>query len=138
MNRDRESRTFRKDKPMRALVIDDSRVMRSILGSLLKKAGFEVAEAGNGQEGLDRLRHLGKPDVVLADWNMPVMDGLEFVRAVRADSLFGAVPVIMVTTETELAQVSQALDAGASAYLTKPFDREALADKLRLLGLCAG
>src|SRR5437016_13451842 len=124
-----------KENTMRALVVDDSRVMRSLLGGILRKAGFEVAEAGNGREGLDRLRQLGTPDLVLADWNMPEMDGLAFVRAVRADPATAGVRVLMVTTETEIAQLSQALAAGADEYVMKPFDREALLAKLRLLGL---
>ncbi|MGN6545398.1 MAG: response regulator, partial [Aureliella sp.] len=72
---------------MRALVIDDSRATRRIIGDIMQRLGYEVTEAGNGREGLDRLEQLmqlGLPDVVLVDWNMPVMDGLEFIKAVRA------------------------------------------------------
>src|SRR4051812_22331836 len=102
---------------MRALVIDDSRTMRVILSSMLKQFGFEITEAANGQEGLDRLRQFGQPDVILVDWNMPVMSGYEFVRAVRADPSLSGAPLMMVTTETELEQVKTALDAGINEYV---------------------
>jgi two-component system chemotaxis response regulator CheY len=120
---------------MRALLLDDSRVMRGILGNILKGLGFEVVEAGNGREGLERLRQAGKPDVVLADWNMPEMGGLEFVRALRAEPGYDSVRVLMVTTETEQAQMSAALEAGANEYVLKPFTRDVLLEKLRRAGL---
>ncbi len=120
---------------MRALIIDDSRAMRTILGSMLKHLGFEITEASNGQEGLDRLHEYGKPDIALVDWNMPVMSGFEFVQAVRRDPAYGDLPLMMVTTETEMHQVSNALEAGVNEYVMKPFTREAIRDKLDLLGV---
>src|SRR5436190_20682811 len=99
--------------------------MRVILGGMLKQLGFEITEASNGQEALDRLSQQGKPDVALVDWNMPVMSGFEFVQAVRRDPAFGDLPLMMVTTETELHQVANALEAGANEYVMKPFTREA-------------
>jgi two-component system chemotaxis response regulator CheY len=119
---------------MHALVVDDSSTMRMILREFLKKLGFEVSEAGNGQEALDRLKAMGKADLVLVDWNMPVMDGVSFVRAVRADPGYATLPLLMVTTNTELSQVSMALEAGANEYIMKPFTREMVRQKLELLG----
>jgi two-component system chemotaxis response regulator CheY len=118
---------------MRALVIDDSRAMRTIIGNILRDVGMEVVEAGNGREGLERLRL--DPDValVLVDWNMPEMNGLDFIQAVRAQRSYDALRILMVTTETESAQVARALDAGANEYLMKPFTREILLAKLSLL-----
>ncbi len=120
---------------MRVLVIDDSRAMRAILRQMLGGSGFEVAEAADGREGLRRLRELGVPDLVVVDWNMPEMDGLAFVKELRADAAHAAVPVLMVTTETEMARMAEALEAGASEYVMKPFSREDLLSKLDLLGV---
>jgi two-component system chemotaxis response regulator CheY len=118
---------------MRALVIDDSRTARLVIGTILREEGLEVVEAADGREGLDRLR--GDPGIglVLVDWNMPVMTGLEFIQAARADRSFDAVRIMMVTTETEQAQVAKALAAGADEYVMKPFTREILVAKLSLL-----
>ena len=124
---------------MRALVIDDSRAMRRIVGSILKDFGYEVREAGDGQQALDALQE-GKaegwvPDLCCIDWNMPVMDGLQFVFAVRANPAYRQVTLMMVTTESETGQIVKALAAGAHEYLIKPFTADALRDKLALLGL---
>ncbi len=123
---------------MQALVVDDSRAIRAILGKHLAALGFAVQEAGSGLEALTALSRLGGADVVLLDWNMPEMDGFEFLRRVRADAEFEDVPIVMVTTESEMAQVARALEAGANEYLMKPFTREALLEKLVLLGLGPG
>lgn len=123
---------------MRALVIDDSRAMRLILGQMLRQCGFEVIEAGNGQEGLARLREGGLPDVTLVDWHMPVMGGLDFVKAVRADPAFAGLRLMMVTSETEIDQVTHALQAGADEYVMKPFNRDVIVEKLGLLGVVGG
>jgi two-component system chemotaxis response regulator CheY len=109
--------------------------MRAILGGILKQAGFEVVEAGNGREGLERLRQLGAAKLALVDWNMPEMNGLEFVQAVRANPSYARMPLMMVTTETEMAQVSRALEAGADEYVMKPFTRDVILEKLDLLGI---
>jgi two-component system, chemotaxis family, chemotaxis protein CheY len=122
---------------MHALVIDDSSTMRKILARVLQRIGFEVAEAGNGREGLERLRQLGHAAIVLVDWNMPEMDGLAFVRAVRADPAYESVRLMMVTTETELSRVAAALEAGADEYVMKPFTDGVIVDKLKLLGILA-
>lgn len=119
---------------MKALIVDDSRAIRLIMGKSLKGLGFDVAEAENGKVALDVLASSGPFDVAFFDWNMPEMDGFELLQNVRANARYGAMLVMMVTTETEIAQVTRALEAGANEYLMKPFTPDALADKLRLLG----
>jgi two-component system chemotaxis response regulator CheY len=118
---------------MRALVIDDSRTVRAIIGTTLREEGLEVVEAANGREGLDRLRDTPGVGLVLVDWNMPEMNGLDFITAVRADRAYDSVRIMMVTTETEQGQVARALAAGADEYVMKPFTREILVAKLSLL-----
>jgi two-component system chemotaxis response regulator CheY len=122
---------------MHALVVDDSNTIRIILTAYLKKLGFDVTVAINGREALDRLHGMAKADVVLVDWNMPEMDGLSFVRAVRADNEYAALPLMMVTTNVELCNVAEALDAGANEYMMKPFTMDILRAKLELLGFPA-
>ena len=119
---------------MRALVIDDSKAMRALLGRLLGEIGFSVEEAGNGREGLEHLQAHGAPDVVLVDWNMPEMSGIEFVQAVRSNRDYDAVRLIMVTTETEMTRVVKALGAGLDAYVMKPFTKEAVVEQLERIG----
>ncbi len=121
---------------MRAIVIDDSRAMRTILKKSLAEVGCEViGEAGHGRDGLAKLREGATPDVVLVDWNMPEMNGFEFLRAVRAERAWDGMRVVMVTTETEFEHVSEALREGANEYLMKPFTADALREKLALVGL---
>src|SRR3954452_12724040 len=123
---------------MRALVIDDSRTVRAIIRQTLGEVGLDVVEAGNGREGLDRLREAGDVGVVLVDWNMPEMNGLEFIRAVRAERAYDLVRIMMVTTETEQEQVIRALEAGANEYVMKPFTKDILIAKLSLLDVLGG
>ncbi len=120
---------------MKALVIDDSRVMRRIVGSILTEVGFEVVEAGDGQEALVRLEQ--HPDVRLCcvDWNMPVMTGYEFIVAARKKPEYRDITLMMVTTEGEQQQIVRALAAGAHEYVIKPFTAEVIIEKLRYLGL---
>ncbi len=120
---------------MRALVIDDSRAMRQILARIMKGAGYEIAEAGNGKEALEVLESGPLPDIALVDWNMPEMNGLEFVTAVRARDEWRSMSMMMVTTESEQGQIVRALAAGAHEYLIKPFTPDAIFDKLHILGL---
>lgn len=122
---------------MKALIVDDSRAMRMIIGRQMKSLGFETHEAGNGREALDAISAAGPFEVALVDWNMPVMDGYEFVCKARTNPANRDMLIMMVTTETEHAQVVRALLAGASEYLMKPFPPEAIAEKLALLGLRA-
>jgi two-component system chemotaxis response regulator CheY len=118
---------------MRVLVIDDSRAMRMILKKILLELGHEVVEAGNGQQGLDMLGKHGPFDLALVDWNMPVLNGYEFVRAARADPANAAMKMLMVTTEVETTQVSKALEAGANEYVMKPFTHDILKEKIAML-----
>jgi two-component system, chemotaxis family, chemotaxis protein CheY len=118
----------------RALVVDDSRTMRIMIGRLLKEAGYEIGEAGNGAEAWTALDAApGAYELALVDWNMPVMTGIELVRKVRADGRFSPMRILMVTTETEMTQMSVALEAGANEYVTKPFTKDMLLDKLRMI-----
>ena len=122
---------------MHALVVEDSGTIRLILTAYLKKLGFDVTVAVNGRDGLDRLHRMEKADVVLVDWNMPEMDGLSFIRAVRAEVGYDGLPLMMVTTNSELTNVSEALEAGANEYLMKPFTGDMIREKLALLGFKA-
>jgi len=120
---------------MKALVIDDSRTMRRIVADILDGLGFATSQAGNGREALDLLESGQSFDLACVDWNMPVMNGLEFVTAVRAQPELRDLTLIMVTTEGEISQMVRALAAGAHEYVIKPFTRDAVASKLELLGL---
>ncbi len=120
---------------MRALIIDDSRALRAIVGKLVKGLGFEVLEAGNGREGLEQLKSKGTVELSLVDWNMPDMNGIEFIRAVRAQDQYNEMKVMVITTQTEMDHVTQALESGANEYLMKPFTRDALLMKLQMLGI---
>ncbi len=120
---------------MRALVIDDSRTMRRIVSRILEPLGFEVAEAADGQQALDLLAGGLEVDLACVDWNMPVMDGLTFVTRVRANREWRDITLMMVTTESEQAQIVRALAAGAHEYLVKPFTTQEFEAKLALLGL---
>ena len=120
---------------MLALVIDDSRAMRMILKRIMSDCGFEVIEAGDGREALDLVESGPVPDIALVDWNMPVMNGLEFISAVRKNREHRSMTLMMVTTESEHGQIVRALAAGAHEYVLKPFTAEAIVDKLDLLGL---
>jgi len=119
----------------RALVIDDSRAMRSILARILADCGFDAIQAANGKEALVAMEREGASlDLILVDWNMPEMSGLEFLAELRSRPAFARLPVIMVTTETEVEQMQRALAAGADEYVMKPFTRDAIEDKLRMVG----
>ena len=120
------------------MTVDDSASIRQMVGMTLKSAGFEVIEAGDGQQALDQLTQAGALDLALVDWNMPVMNGLELIGQLRARSEFDGMAIMMVTTETEIHQVQRALDAGANEYVMKPFTEDALREKLVLLGLAEG
>jgi two-component system chemotaxis response regulator CheY len=120
---------------VRALVIDDSRAMRRIVSGTLEGLGYETRPAGHGQEALDVLHEGWVPELCTIDWNMPVMDGLQFVSAVRSNPAWRAVTLMMVTSEGEHGQIVRALAAGAHEYVIKPFTADAIRDKLALLGL---
>lgn len=120
---------------MRALVVDDSKTMRMILKQILESLNYEVIEAEQGLEALEKLRGVELPELALVDWNMPVMKGIDLVRALRDDEHYAGMRIMMVTTETELEQVRTALVEGADEYVMKPFTREVILEKLEILGL---
>lgn len=118
------------------LVVDDSPVIRKVARRILEDLGFEVAEAGDGLEAMAWCR-AAMPDVVLLDWRMPVMDGLEFVGRLRREPAGEGPKVIFCSVENDLSRIREALDAGADEYIMKPFDGDIVASKLELLGLAA-
>jgi two-component system, chemotaxis family, chemotaxis protein CheY len=120
---------------MKALVIDDSRVMRTILTRLLVTMNFTVVQAGDGAEAMQLLDDGARPDVALVDWNMPVMDGLTFIKRCRANPDYRDLLLMMVTTESEQTQIQRALAAGAHEYVVKPFTEHDIAQKFERLGL---
>jgi two-component system, chemotaxis family, chemotaxis protein CheY len=123
---------------MRALVVDDSRAMRMILQQILRECGFEhVSEAGHGKDALVQLDKHPDTNLALIDWNMPEMNGLELLAALKQDGRFGSLRRLMVTTENEVAMITKAMEAGANEYVMKPFTKDIIQEKLRLLGLSA-
>jgi two-component system chemotaxis response regulator CheY len=116
------------------LVVDDSKVIRKVARHILETLDFIVDEAGDGREALDRCA-AQVPDVVLLDWNMPVMNGIEFLRALRESEIAPRPKVVFCTTENGTAHIRAALDAGADEYVMKPFDRDTLASKLQFAGV---
>ncbi|MGO9264103.1 MAG: response regulator [Candidatus Binataceae bacterium] len=120
---------------MRVLIVDDSKAMRSIIGRIVKELGFEVLEAGDGRLALAQLEGAGSVDLCLVDWNMPVMNGIEFVEAVRGKHAWDPVKLMMITTASDVEHVRRALEAGANEYLMKPFTKEMIAEKLAMFGM---
>ena len=120
---------------MRALIIEDSRAMRSILEGILGNVGFEVTSVADAEEALGVLEQDQDFELALVDWNLPGMSGLDLVIAIRERPTHADIKLMMVTTETQLGRVVEALDAGADEYIMKPFDREMLLEKLALLGI---
>jgi len=116
------------------LVVDDSKVIRRVARRILEEMDFEIEEAVDGQEALDKCR-VRMPDVVLLDWNMPVMDGLEFLKRVR-ELPSGPQPIVVFcTTENDMSHIKVAMEAGADEYIMKPFDREIIEAKFSQVGL---
>ncbi len=121
---------------MKALIVDDAKVVRVALGRIMNQLGYESVTAEDGQQALDAMAEHPDTDVVMLDWNMPVMNGYDFLIAMRAMPEHGAKPkVIMVTTETGMPQMLKALAGGADEYIMKPFDKEMVAGKLEMVGL---
>lgn len=120
----------------KALVVDDSRAVRMILSRTLKEIGYEVCEAANGRQALDVIQtEKTALTLVLTDWNMPEMNGLDLLKMVRQDPELSSLVVVMVTTETELDQMVAALEAGANEYVMKPFTKDILVEKLDRVGI---
>ncbi len=118
-------------KELRFLVVDDSVTMRRIVSKCLMDIGAdEVVEAADGMDALGKLASAGPFDVILTDWNMPVMNGLSFLKQVQAKPEYKNIPVMMVTTEAEKSNVLEAIKAGAKNYVVKPFTAETLREKI--------
>jgi len=113
---------------MKILVVDDSSTMRRIIKNTLTKLGYEDLE--EAEDGADALKKMAGIELLITDWNMPNMNGLELVKAVRANPVFKAVPIIMVTTEAAKAEIVEAIKAGVNNYVVKPFTQEVLKDKI--------
>ena len=118
---------------MRALIVDDSRFVRDFLRGLLEERGIQCEEAADGCVALGHIHSQAPFDLALVDWNMPNLNGLDMLKQMRAEG-YSDVKVMMVTTEAENDFILRALDAGADEYLMKPFDDEALGEKLTMLG----
>jgi two-component system, chemotaxis family, chemotaxis protein CheY len=120
---------------MRALVVEDSKTIRMILCEYLRKMGIQVVEAADGREALERLKEMSPPDLMLVDWNMPVMNGIDFIRAVRELHVYDPLPLIMITTNSEYEHLGVAMEAGANEYIQKPCTFDALREKIEQFGL---
>jgi two-component system chemotaxis response regulator CheY len=116
------------------LIVDDSRVVRKVARRILESNGFAVVEAADGQQALIACRE-GLPDCVLLDWNMPVMDGITFLRQLRREFGPDKPPVVFCTTENDINHIAQAIESGAQEYIMKPFDEEILMGKFSQVGL---
>lgn len=116
------------------LVVDDSRVIRKVARRILEELAFSIEEAADGQEALDACR-AGMPDAILLDWNMPVMSGIDFLRALRREPGGDRPVVVFCTTENDLDHITEAMSAGANEYVMKPFDGAILQSKFAEVGL---
>jgi len=119
-----------------AVVVDDSAAMRRIQTRAMEGLGWTVRAASNGEEALALLRSMERVDLLLTDWHMPGLDGLELVKVLRADAQFASLPILMVTSDAVLESVQKALEAGVNDFLMKPFTNEALAE--RVAGVMGG
>jgi two-component system chemotaxis response regulator CheY len=117
----------------KCLVVDDSKVIRKVARHILETLDFSVDEAVDGSDALNQCM-VAPPDVILLDWNMPVMSGMEFLRALRKTDLAVRPKVVFCTTENGMGHIRAAIDAGADEYVMKPFDRETLETKLQIVG----
>ena len=116
------------------LIVDDSKVIRKVARHILETLEFTVSEAGDGQEAMDRCL-VEVPDVILLDWNMPVMSGMDFLRALRDSAGSPRPKVVFCTTENGMEHIRAAIEAGADEYVMKPFDRDTLHSKLQIVGV---
>jgi two-component system chemotaxis response regulator CheY len=116
------------------LIVDDSSVIRKVARRILEGLDFQIAEAENGEEAIEACR-LQIPDAILLDWNMPKMDGYEFLRALRRLPGGDKPKVVFCTTENDVAHIARALHAGANEYIMKPFDKDIVEAKFQEVGL---
>jgi len=115
---------------MKVLVVDDSAIMRKVITQILEMLGHDSVPASNGLDAFERLKEHEDVRLILLDWNMPEMNGIEFLRAIKGRPGLSEIPVIMLTTESERRKMIEAIEAGAKHYLTKPFQPETLATKI--------
>jgi len=121
---------------VKALIVDDSKAIRMLLSITLSQLGYEVLEAANGKEALQMIEAgISGVKLVLADWNMPEMNGLDLLKRLRQNPALSSLAIVMVTTETEIDQIAEAMEAGANEYVMKPFTRDILVEKLELAGI---
>jgi len=124
-------------RPRRALIVDDTASMRRLMRRMLAELGFEIEEALNGREALERLSSHEGIELIMVDWNMPEMNGIDFIRSVRANPRYNPITIMMVSTEADQRKVTRALEAGADDYIRKPFTPTVIAKKLGLIGWIA-
>jgi two-component system chemotaxis response regulator CheY len=116
------------------LIVDDSNVTRKLIRKIVTGFNFDVDEAENGIVALEKCR-ASPPNLVLLDWNMPDMNGLEFLKQLRSDPSFSQIKIIMCTTENEIEKIQEALESGADEFIMKPFDADLIKDKLLQTGI---
>ena len=120
---------------MRVMIVDDSRAQRMMLRRMVETLGFETEEAENGQDALDQLQADNPVDLMLVDWNMPVLDGLDMLKAVRKQGAYSDTTILMVSSESDPRKIARALMCGADDYLVKPVDAPMIREKLIMLGV---
>ena len=120
---------------MKAVVVDDARVARRLVSRIMADLGFEVIEAEHGQDALDKMDAAAPPDAIVADWNMPVMDGVGLAKAVRSDENYGQIPFLMISSEADPRRVAQAILSGVDEYLFKPVDAAMIEERLAVRGV---
>lgn len=121
---------------MKVLIVDDSRPIRKIMGNMLKKMGLETYEAAHGKEALEQLDAHPEIELLMLDWNMPEMNGIELLEAMKKRDGDAPRPtIVMVTTENEMSKIVHAMTKGANEYIMKPFTKEILEEKLGILGI---
>ncbi len=116
---------------LKFLIVDDSPTMRRIVNNTLKRLGYrDIEEADNGSSGMDKLRSIPGINFIVTDWNMPVMDGLQFVQSIRGSQEFAKIPILMVTTRSVKDDIIEAMKAGVNNYIVKPFTPETMKSKI--------
>lgn len=120
------------------MIVDDAVTARMMIASILRELGFDfIYEAENGKQALEKISELPPLELIFVDWNMPQLNGLELVQEIRKNPAYDQTKIMMVTTETSMNKVVEALEAGASEYIMKPFNKEILTDKLKIIGVNA-
>ncbi len=119
---------------MKALIVDDSKVVRSVISSILTSFNIDFDQAENGLVALDKIRE-NHFDFIILDWNMPELDGVGFLKKAKNENLITDTKIILCTTENEFEKINEALEMGANEYIMKPFNKDILEDKLKILGI---